>query len=93
MIIYNKLDNYFVVSADRQSFLGFEMTGNLRETSPLSNKPVEANHSKQTTVNSHLTCSFESRCMVHKPERQTKANRQAAGIRLESQGAIRIPIK
>ena len=35
MIIYNKLDNYFVVSADRQTFLGFEMTANLRDTSPL----------------------------------------------------------
>ena len=37
MVIYNKLDNYFVVSADRQTFLGFEMTANLRETSPLNN--------------------------------------------------------
>ena len=36
MIIYNKLDNYLVVSADRQTFLGFEMTANLRDTSPLS---------------------------------------------------------
>ena len=34
MIIYNKLDNYFVVSPDRQSFLAFEMTANLRDTSP-----------------------------------------------------------
>lgn len=31
--------------------------------------------------------------MAHKPERQTTADRQARGIRLESQGAIRIPIK
>ena len=31
MIIYNKLDNYFFVSAARQTFLGFEMTANLRE--------------------------------------------------------------
>ena len=35
VIIYNKLDNYFFVSADRQKFLGFEMTANLRDTSPL----------------------------------------------------------
>ena len=35
VIIYNKLDNYFVVSADRQTFLGFGMTANLRDTSPL----------------------------------------------------------
>ena len=35
VIIYNKLDNYLVVSADRQTFLGFEMTANLRDTSPL----------------------------------------------------------
>ena len=38
VIIYNKLDNYFVVSTDRQTFLGFEMTGNLRNTSPLKGK-------------------------------------------------------
>ena len=31
--------------------------------------------------------------MAHKPERQTTADRQAGGIRLESQEAIRIPIK
>ena len=30
-----ELDNYFVVSADRQTILGFEMTANLRDTSPL----------------------------------------------------------
>ena len=35
VIIYNKLDNHFFVSADRQSFLGFEMTANLHDTSPL----------------------------------------------------------
>ena len=35
VIIYNKLDNYFFVSADRQTFLGFKMTANLRDTSPL----------------------------------------------------------
>ena len=38
MIIYNKFDNYFVFSADRQTFLGFEMIANLRDTSPLNNK-------------------------------------------------------
>ena len=42
MIIYNKLDNYFVVSADRQTFLGFEMTANLRNTSPLKCDTVAA---------------------------------------------------
>ena len=36
MIIFNKLDNYFVVSANSQTFLGFEMTANFRDTSPLS---------------------------------------------------------
>ena len=35
-MIFNKLDNYFVVSADRQVFLGLEMTANLRDTSPLN---------------------------------------------------------
>ena len=33
MIIYNKLDNYFVVSADRQTFWG---SANLRDISPLT---------------------------------------------------------
>ena len=36
VITYDKLDNYFVVSADRQTFLGFEMTANLRDTSLLT---------------------------------------------------------
>ena len=36
VIIVNKLDNYFVVSADSQTFLGFEVTANFRDTSPLS---------------------------------------------------------
>ena len=35
MIIFNKLDNYFVVSANSQTFLGFEMTANFRDTFPL----------------------------------------------------------
>ena len=35
MIIFNKLDNCFVVSANSQTFLGFEMTANFRDTSPL----------------------------------------------------------
>ena len=39
VIVYNKLDNYFVVSADRQTFLGFENLRNsflLIQTSVLS---------------------------------------------------------
>ena len=36
VIVYNKLDKYFLVSANRQTFLGFEMAANLRDTSPLS---------------------------------------------------------
>ena len=36
VIICNKLDNYFFVSADRQTFLGFEMATNLRDSSFLS---------------------------------------------------------
>ena len=38
VIVYNKLDNNFDVSADRQTFLGFEMTANLRDTSPISQR-------------------------------------------------------
>ena len=45
MIIYNKLDNYFVVSADEQTFLGFEVTANLCETSPLSNGDSDGSES------------------------------------------------
>ena len=40
MIIFNKLDNYFVVSANSQTFLGFEMTANFRDTSPLTTSGV-----------------------------------------------------
>ena len=36
VIIYNKLDNYFFVSANRQTFLAFEMTANLSDSSPLN---------------------------------------------------------
>ena len=36
VIIYNKLDNFFFVSVDRQTFLGFEMTSNSRDTSLLN---------------------------------------------------------
>ena len=37
MIIFNKFSNYFFVSAERQTFLAFEMTAHLRDTSPLTN--------------------------------------------------------
>ena len=50
MIIYNKLDNHFVVSADRQTFLGFEMTANLRDTSfnNISNTRHSVHHISNT---------------------------------------------
>ena len=35
-VIYNKLDNYFFVSAERQTYLGFETTANLHDASPLT---------------------------------------------------------
>ena len=38
VIVYNKLDNFFFVSADRQTFLDFEMAANLHDTSPLNKK-------------------------------------------------------
>ena len=38
MIIYNKTRQLFYVSIDRQTFLGFEMTLNLRDTSPFNVK-------------------------------------------------------
>ena len=47
VIIYNKLDNYFVVSADRQTFLGFEMSANLHDTSPLNVKPFRGKSSSK----------------------------------------------
>ena len=55
MVIYNKLDNYFVVSADRQTFLGFEMTANLRDTSPLNNVFSAV---FGTVVLKHFCCTF-----------------------------------
>ena len=52
MIIYNKLDNYFFVSADRQTFFSFEMTANLRDASPLIAALSKwASASKETFVN------------------------------------------
>ena len=44
MIIFNILDNYFVVSADSQTFLGFEMTANFRDTSPLKSSSRQGLH-------------------------------------------------
>ena len=38
MIIYN---NYFLVSVDRQTFLGFQMTPNSRDSSPLNQLKAE----------------------------------------------------
>ena len=35
VIIYNKTRQLFFVSVVRQTFLGFEMTSNFRDTSPL----------------------------------------------------------
>ena len=46
MIIFNKLDNYFIVSADRQTFFGFEMTANFHDTSPLSGPLHTCTYSK-----------------------------------------------
>ena len=36
--VKTKPDNYFSVSVDRQTFLGFKMTSNLSDTSPFSLK-------------------------------------------------------
>ena len=36
MIIYNKTRQFFFVSLVRQTFLGFEMKSDFRDTSPLS---------------------------------------------------------
>ena len=49
VIIYSKLDNYFFVSADRQTFLGFKMTANVRDTSPLSSRPPDYKSGALTT--------------------------------------------
>ena len=53
MIIYNKLDNYFFVSDDRQTFLGFEMTANLHDTSLL--RPLHPSPKLKCTVD-NLIC-------------------------------------
>ena len=47
MIIYNKtIDNYCFVSVVRQTFLqlGFEMTSNFRDTSPLRKEKTREDH-------------------------------------------------
>ena len=62
MIICNKLDNYFVVSADRQTIWGFEMTANLRDTSPLINKLLLniLKNSSETAITCPLYASLVS---------------------------------
>ena len=49
IIIYNKLDNYFFDFADRQTFLSFEMTANLRDTSPFNCSTFQMGISYQGT--------------------------------------------
>ena len=48
MIIYNKTRQLFYVSVDSQTFLGLEMTSNLRDTFSLSDKDKES-HKKTKT--------------------------------------------
>ena len=64
MIIYNKLDNYFVVFVDRQIFLGFEMTSNLRDTSPLSGSRKKNAASKKAVRSQLLEMSSASEATV-----------------------------
>ena len=45
--MFNKLDNYFAVSANSQRFLGFEMTANFRDTFPLRLVPHAQTKRKQ----------------------------------------------
>ena len=55
VIIYNKLHNYFFVSADRQTFWGFEMTTNLRDTFPLNIKGKKVHFFTRNSVATHVT--------------------------------------
>ena len=71
VIIYNKLDNYFVVSADRQTFLGFEMTANFRDTSPL-NSALSRRHM-------HLAILYADRSKFHR-QRKSQAMRTHLAI-------------
>ena len=58
MIIYNKLDNCFVVSADRRTFLGFEITANLRDTSLLKVTPPNVDMQESVTISEPSFVSF-----------------------------------
>ena len=52
-----KQDNNFFVSVDRQTFLGFEMTSNSRDTCPL--KLVLGNVLAETTLQHHENREFK----------------------------------
>ena len=70
MIIFNKLDNYFVVSADSQTFLGFEMTANFRDTSPLKLSSLEAALMKKNET-SVLTMTIRSNAVLSVEKQHT----------------------
>ena len=62
VIVYNKLDNYFFVSADRETFLGFEMAANLHDTSPFN---CAYNSTNQGVVTLHKHASeFELNWLI-----------------------------
>ena len=64
MKIYSKLDNYFIVFVDRQIFLGFEMTENLRDTSPLSGSRKKNAAGKKAVRSQLLEMSSASEAAV-----------------------------
>ena len=62
VIIYNIYiyGNYFFVSADRQTFLGVEMTANLRDTSPFRcDMSLDAYHARFLIDPKHLSARNE----------------------------------
>ena len=59
MIIYITVDNYFCVSAAIKTFLDFEMTANLRDTSPLMDAPCFSSRRDVMKDSPYLFISFE----------------------------------
>ena len=59
MIIYITVDNYFCVSADRKTFLDFEMTANLRDTSPLMDAQCSSSRRDAMEDSPYLFIGFE----------------------------------
>ena len=90
MIIYNKLDNYFVVSADRQTFLGFEMTANLADTSPLRCQSCVCIDDAGFSLKDMLARSGVRSCKTANKEKKNKVLGPVVGKQINANPRLKI---